>query len=146
MPLVKHETQAIYTIGVAAKLLGLSTHTLRLYEREGLILPKRTGTNRRLYSEVEIEKVRDIRRMIVDEGLNIAAIRHLLALIPCWKLRDGYCGECSDDCAALKTVDKPCWSSTEKCLHQLETCRQCSVYVLSTKLIKLKKMLVFNPC
>lgn len=44
----------VYTIGVTSELLGIPPHTLRLYEKEGLILSHRTSTNRRLFSDVEL--------------------------------------------------------------------------------------------
>ena len=83
----KIKTDPVYTIGVAANLLGVSVHLLRVYEQEGLILSERTPTGRRMYSDLEIEKVRCIRRMIKEEGMNYEGVRRMLALIPCWRLR-----------------------------------------------------------
>ena len=50
--------EPVYTPAVVANKLHLSTHTLRLYEAEGLIIPCRTNTGRRLYSDVELEKIK----------------------------------------------------------------------------------------
>ena len=49
--------EPLYPIGTAARMLNVSVHTLRLYEREGLILPHRKDTGHRLYSNADIERV-----------------------------------------------------------------------------------------
>ena len=130
----------VYTIGVASELLGLSTHSLRLYEREGLILPHRTKTNRRLYSDVELGKAANIHNMIQEKGLNFAAIRNLLALIPCWKICCYKCVKC-EHWSTFFDCDKPCWTKAERCRKEQELCRDCPVYLESTDLIKIKHMI-----
>jgi MerR family transcriptional regulator, heat shock protein HspR len=119
--------EPVYTIGIAAKKLGVSVHSLRLYESEGLLRPFKTETGRRLYSDLEIEKVLCIRQMIQEDGLNFEGIRRLLALVPCWKIRD--CDASTEKrCNAFENRKKPCWATEEKCLHPLEHCRDCDVY------------------
>jgi len=130
----------LYTIGIAAQILQISPQTLRLYEKEGLILSHRTPTNRRLYSDVEIAKAKCIQKMIREEGLNFSGLRHLFALTPCWKLRN--CPtEDHEKCPAFLNNNKPCWSTTEKCLYPEETCRNCPVYLGTIDCTKLKDML-----
>ena len=119
--------EPVYTIGIAAKKLGVSVHSLRQYEAEGLILSYKTPTGRRLYSDLEIEKVRCIKKMIQDEGLNFEGIRRLMALVPCWKLRE-CSAEIQSACSAFGDSTKPCWSSENKCAHPLPSCRDCPVY------------------
>jgi len=129
----------VYTIGVAAGLLDVSVHSLRQYEREGLIIPHKTPTNRRLYSDVEIEKVRCIRRM-VEEGLNFEGIRRLMALVPCWKLRK--CSKAAQAaCPASRESQRPCWATEAKCQHPLPSCRDCTVYQGITHCKDLKRLL-----
>lgn len=119
--------EPVYTIGVAAAKLGVSVHTLRLYEAEGLIITHKTETGRRLYSDLELEKVKCIKKMIQEEGLNFEGIRRLLAFIPCFKLR-----KCNSKygktCNAYNISTKPCWATTEKCIDPYPTCRDCPVY------------------
>jgi MerR family transcriptional regulator/heat shock protein HspR len=119
--------EPIYTIGVASQKLGVSVHTLRLYEAEGLIIPFKTGTGRRLYSDLEIEKVKCIKKMIQEEGLNFEGIRRLLAFVPCFKLR-----KCKSKngklCEAFQMQTRPCWATEEKCFDPHPSCRDCSVY------------------
>jgi len=80
--------QAVYSLKVAAGLVGLSPRTIRLYEESELIEPARIGGNReRLYSEQDLQWLRCIRDMIHEEGLTVVAIRRLLDLIPCWEIR-----------------------------------------------------------
>lgn len=123
----KLSVEPVFTIGVAARILKVSVHSLRQYEREGLILPYKTDSGRRLYSELELEKVRCIRRMIHEKGLNFAGIRHLLALVPCYSLR-----ECPPDirksCPLLQEPGSPCWSLSETCANPFPSCRECPVY------------------
>ncbi len=119
--------EPVYTSGLAAKKLGISPHTLRLYETEGLIIPFKTETGRRLYSDLELDKTRNIRRMIKEEGHIFEGIRRLIALVPCWKIRD--CGRKDrNQCNACREKTRPCWSTEEKCLHSLPSCRYCPVY------------------
>jgi MerR family transcriptional regulator, heat shock protein HspR len=117
----------IYTIGVAADRLGLTVHSLRQYEREGLILTHKTPTGRRLFSDLELEKVRCIKDMIQEQGLNFEGIRRMMALVPCWKLRKCK-SSIKDSCYPVKDKTRPCWSTEEKCAHPLPDCRDCPVY------------------
>ena len=119
--------EPIYTIGIAAAKLGVSVHTLRQYETEGLILSHKTSTRRRIYSEMEIEKVRCIKKMIREQGLNFAGIRQLLSLIPCWKVRD-CCDQGDKACMSFHSRTRPCWSTEEKCKYPYPDCRDCEVY------------------
>ncbi len=119
--------EPVYTIGVAANKIGMTVHLLRLYEQEGLIIPFKTKTGRRLYSDLELEKVKCIRSMIKDSGLNFEGIRRIVSLVPCWKLRN-----CNSDegrqCHAYMDRTTACWASEEKCLDPLPSCRDCAVY------------------
>ena len=137
---IRDRIEPVYTIGVAAKKLDVSVHSLRQYEREGLILSFKTDTGRRLYSDPEIDKVRCIKRMVQEEGLNFEGIRRLLALVPCWKLRQ--CSKKSQtSCIAGKSHLKPCWATREKCHNPLPSCRDCSVYQGITHCSIIKELL-----
>ena len=119
--------EPVYTIGVAADKLKMSVHSLRQYEREGLIVVHKTPTGRRLFSDLELEKIRCIKEMVQEQGLNFEGIRSLMALVPCWKLRS--CANHSHEaCLAFKDKSRPCWSSQQKCMNPLPSCRDCPVY------------------
>ena len=136
----KIKTDPVYTIGVAAKLLGVSVHLLRVYEQEGLILSERTPTGRRMYSDLEIEKVRCIRRMIKEEGMNYEGVRRMLALVPCWRLRKCEHHE-RDTCSAFQNSERPCWATEEKCNNPLDNCRDCVVYQATVDCNTIKKLI-----
>lgn len=69
-----------YMISVAADLVGMHPQTLRIYESKGLIRPKRTAGNTRLYSEADIERLRLIQRLTNDLGLNLAGVEQVMQL------------------------------------------------------------------
>ena len=69
-----------YMISVAADLVGMHPQTLRIYENKGLIRPKRTAGNTRLYSEADLDRLRLIQRLTNELGLNLAGVEHVLRL------------------------------------------------------------------
>jgi len=73
------ENLPVYVISVAADLLGLHPRTLRIYEEKGLVQPARRN-HQRLYSERDLERVRMIRHLTQEVGLNLAGVRLLLEM------------------------------------------------------------------
>jgi MerR family transcriptional regulator/heat shock protein HspR len=69
-----------YMISVAAELVGMHPQTLRMYEQKGLVRPKRTAGNTRLYSEADLERLRLIQRLTTELGLNLAGVEAVLDL------------------------------------------------------------------
>jgi MerR family transcriptional regulator/heat shock protein HspR len=69
-----------YMISVAADLVGMHPQTLRIYEAKGLVRPKRTPGGTRLYSELDLERLRVIQRLTTELGLNLAGVEHVLRL------------------------------------------------------------------
>ena len=69
-----------YMISVAAELVGMHPQTLRIYEQKGLVRPKRTPGNTRLYSEADLERLRLIQRLTTELGLNLAGVETVLRL------------------------------------------------------------------
>ena len=67
-------------ISVAAELAEMHPQTLRMYEARGLITPKRSPKNTRLYSQDDVERLRRIQRMTVEEGLNLAGVETVLQM------------------------------------------------------------------
>lgn len=67
-------------ISVAADLAEMHPQTLRMYETRGLITPKRSPKNTRLYSQQDVERLRRIQRMTAEEGLNLAGVETVLEL------------------------------------------------------------------
>jgi len=69
-----------YMISVAAELVGMHPQTLRMYEQKGLVDPKRTAGNTRLYSEADLERLRLIQKLTTQLGLNLAGVEAVLEL------------------------------------------------------------------
>ena len=130
---ITDKSTPLYTIGVAAKLTNTTVYALRMYENKGLILPYRTSTGRRLYSDTDITRLHCIRDHIDKQGLNIAGIRALMSLVPCWMIKP--CSlEDRQNCGAYTTNIAPCWDVAEKgeiCRDQ--ECRLCAVYYLTNE-------------
>lgn len=70
----------IYFISMAARLLGMHPQTLRKYERLGLVQPTRTVGSMRLYTRDELERLRVIKRLVDDGGVNLAGVQRLLSI------------------------------------------------------------------
>ena len=69
-----------YMISIAAELVGMHPQTLRIYEAKGLVQPKRTPGNTRLYSEADLDRLRLIQRLTGELGLNLAGVETVLRL------------------------------------------------------------------
>jgi MerR family transcriptional regulator, heat shock protein HspR len=72
--------QDLYFISVAARILGMHPQTLRKYERLGLVQPTRTIGSMRLYSRDELERLKLIKRLVDDAGINLAGVQRLLSI------------------------------------------------------------------
>ena len=77
--------KALFPIGTAASMLEVHPRTLRIYEDEGLIKPKRKG-GRRYYSLNDIQWIKCLRHMIHDQGISIAGIKKLMEYTACWNI------------------------------------------------------------
>ena len=96
-------------IGDVARMFGISTQTIRLYEVEGLLISYKSDAGTRWYSESDIEWIRALQGLL-DDGLNFAGIRRLLAQIPCWELKPCRLSD-SAVCPARLDARLPCWLS-----------------------------------
>jgi MerR family transcriptional regulator/heat shock protein HspR len=67
-----------YTISVAAELCGMHEQSLRMYERRGLITPQRSAGNIRQFSDADVERIRFIKRLVDDLGVNLAGVEVIL--------------------------------------------------------------------
>ncbi|MGC4191917.1 MAG: MerR family transcriptional regulator [Thermomicrobiales bacterium] len=73
-------SEPLFVISVAARLVEMHPQTLRKYEREGLIAPSRTAGNLRLYSDRDIERLRQVKYLVEQRGLNLAGVQLALEL------------------------------------------------------------------
>jgi MerR family transcriptional regulator/heat shock protein HspR len=67
-------------ISIAAELVGMHPQTLRMYEQKGLVRPRRTPGNTRLYSDADVERLRLIQQLTSETGLNLAGVERVLHL------------------------------------------------------------------
>jgi MerR family transcriptional regulator/heat shock protein HspR len=134
--------QKWYKIGEVARRLDIAVETVRMYEREGLLLPEKTASGQRIFNEDDLTWVNCIRRLIKKKGLNIEGIRRMLALMPCWHLRP-----CTADnfqsCAFALGGVKPCWTMKANLPAPCRNaeCRYCNVYRGASKCENMKKLL-----
>ena len=77
----RFEDEPCFVISVAARIIGVHAQTLRYYERVGLIWPSRTGGRQRLYSMADIERLRRIKALTEDMGVNLAGAEVALKLM-----------------------------------------------------------------
>ncbi len=125
-----------------AHWLNISVETLRLYEREGLILPYKLASGHRRYDDRDIAWIQCIQKQIHEHKLNFAGIRYLLSVLPCWEIKpcslEDYKG-----CPAGSRSCQPCWAFEKTpCRERGENCRECDVYQQVLSVDKLKKILV----
>lgn len=134
-------TDPVYTLSIASKLSEVPAHSIRQYIDKGLILPFNTETNRHLFSDIDIVRLRKIKEYIKGSGLNIAGIKAIFSLIPCWVIKP-----CTQkqriNCGAYNTSSQPCWEASNKseiCLNS--DCRECDIYKIPETCDDLKSML-----
>lgn len=120
--------EPIFPIRTAAKLLNISIATLRLYEKEGLIIPAKTEGNQRMYSQADIERIECIRKAIRDSKLSINGIKSIYSMIPCWDIVN--CPiEDRENCSAYLGHEEPCWIDRHpNTVCEFKECRECRVY------------------
>lgn len=73
--------EPVYMISVAARLCDLHPQTLRMYERLGLVRPARIGSKNRMYSELDLDRLRQIQRLTQEMGVNLAGVEVILGLL-----------------------------------------------------------------
>lgn len=129
-------------IGAVAKYFGVSVDLLRLYEREGLLIPMKSPKGTRYFTERDYPWIATVLRLVREARLNFAGIRHLLALIPCWDILK--CGETSKhDCNSVKDATAPCWVDQNCC--RAGDCYSCDVYRAAYKCENLKAFVANEP-
>jgi MerR family transcriptional regulator, heat shock protein HspR len=74
------ESEPLYVISVASRLLQLHPQTLRKYEREGFVEPSRTPGNLRLYSAEDIDRLRQVKSLVEEQGVNLAGVQLALQM------------------------------------------------------------------
>jgi len=136
----KSSIEPIYTLRIASRLSGVQPHSIRQYIEKGLILPFKTKGKRHLFSEVDISRLKCIKKSLLEEGINIAGIKALFALIPCWAIKPCSADE-REKCGAYCSTSQPCWEASDKsptCKNV--DCRTCNVYRIPEDCSDLKSL------
>lgn len=76
----ERKDQPVYMISIAARLAGMHPQTLRIYERKKLVRPERTEKSTRLYSERNIEQLKNIQKLTQEEGVNLAGVKIIMEM------------------------------------------------------------------
>ena len=137
----KRETKKI-KIGEVARHFDVSVDLLRLYEREGLLIPLKSAKGTRYFTEIDYPWIATVLRLVREARLNFAGIRHLLALLPCWDIRR--CTENSKhECSVAAGATEPCWMNHNCCSPG--DCYACDVYRAACQCENLKAFVVNGP-
>ena len=116
--------EKMFLIGEVSRKVGLSQKRIREYEKEGFIAPVRDpNTNNRQYTDLDIQQIIQINKLIHRHGFTISCLKNLLKSAPCWNIFD--CKRTAG-CAAYKYPHTPCYV-TMKDLPDSK-CKTCPVY------------------
>ena len=95
-----------YVISIAARIIGIETHTLRYYESLGLVQPYRSKGNVRYYSEEDIERVRHVRTLMDDLGINLAGVEVVMRMAEKMAEMQLQIAEMESEVERLKQIEK----------------------------------------
>jgi MerR family transcriptional regulator/heat shock protein HspR len=99
-------SEPLFVISVAARLVEMHPQTLRKYEREGLVAPSRTAGNLRLYSDEDIERLRQVKYLVETRGLNLAGVQLVLELTRSLRELRGTMAESAGARAWAREIDR----------------------------------------
>jgi|GEM_PF-2546824 len=136
--------EPVYAIGHAAKKLGVAAPTIRMYEREGLLLTFRTETNRRVCSKRDFRYLEQIIHLIRRQGLNIDASCRLAAKISCPPLMSYSEAICRQRFAYLHSSKVCQMISNTMCARSTNNCRTRNVYLLPPHFLQYPKIFCKN--
>lgn len=124
------EDKGLYTIGTVSEIIGEHPETLRVWERNGLIAPNREGYQRK-YTNNDIKRLKFIKHMISEKGLNIAGMKQITSMYSCW-FKKNCKGGASKNSPVPINESKPCWKTEGTfCLvasDKSEICSTCEMY------------------
>lgn len=98
------DNEPCFVMGVAVRMVGVHAQTLRYYERVGLVAPSRSFGKRRLYSQRDIERIRRIKTLTDDLGINLAGVEVVLRLMDKMNQMDKEIGRLREEVKVLRQV------------------------------------------
>jgi len=129
-------------IGEVARYFGVSVDLLRLYEREGLLIPLKSAKGTRYFTRLDYPWIATVLRLVREARLNFAGIRHLLALLPCWEII-GCNATTKAGCLNAAGATAPCWIDKNCC--NPGDCYTCDVYRAACRCENLKAFVSIGP-
>ena len=96
------EKEPRYVISIAARMVGVRTHTLRYYEKIGVVEPSRSRGNIRLYSESDIAQLRRVKTLMEDLGVNLAGVEVIMRMMQRMLELQGQVQELEDELGRVK--------------------------------------------
>jgi MerR family transcriptional regulator/heat shock protein HspR len=143
LPLSHPDAAERIKIGEVARHFGVSVDLLRLYEREGLLIPLKSPKGTRYFTQLDYPWIATVLRLVREARLNFAGIRHLLALLPCWEIR-ACNGGTKASCSLAAGATNPCWVHKSCCSPDAD-CYLCEVYRAACKCENLKTFASGGP-
>jgi MerR family transcriptional regulator, heat shock protein HspR len=137
--------EPVMSIGTLAEKVGLSESAVRKYENECLIIAHRTPSGHRRFSWEDVDRIRNIHRMVQVLGVSLDGIRRLQSLLPCWDLLP--CStEKREACPAFRETTRPCWmlNGLDCTPSHGNACRECVVYRFGSLCTEQIKTLLYD--
>ncbi len=126
----RFEEKPMYTISIVADLLNVHPETLRIWERNNLLVPSRRN-RQRLYSELDIKRLQFIHTLINEKGLNLAGVSQIISMYPCWNVKN--CAGGANREQEPVNQSKPCWkvpgSYCKVIVDRSEMCGTCQYFL-----------------
>ena len=123
------EEKGLYTIGTVAGIIDEHPETLRVWEKNGLIHPERSS-NQRKYSNNDIMKLKFIKALLDEKGLNISGAKQIINMYPCWFNRTCKGGIVKNSSIKVNR-SKPCWKIEDTycilLIDKTDLCSTCSI-------------------
>jgi len=143
LPSLNDPTAERIKIGVVARHFGVSVDLLRLYEREGILIPLKSPKGTRYFTRLDYPWIATVLRLVREARLNFAGIRHLLALLPCREIRSCE-GNGKANCSLAAGAADPCWVHKSCCTPNGD-CYLCEVYRAASRCENLKIFVSDGP-
>lgn len=125
-----NEDECLYTIGTVSKLVNEHPETLRVWEKNGLLCPNREEYQRK-YSNNDLKRIKFIKFLIDNKGLNLAGVKQLIKLYPCWYKKNCMGGSRNNSLIPVNE-SKPCWKiENAYCLlitDKADLCNSCKIW------------------
>lgn len=124
-----NENKGIYSIGTVSEIIGEHPETLRVWEKNDLIKPERQNTQRK-YSNNDFKRLKFIKYLIHNKGLNIAGVNQVIGMYPCW-VNFECIGGLQKNSQMLVNDSKECWKNKDSyCMiinDKAELCGTCNM-------------------